>query len=105
MYKSCTVFTLMERTNSTTVLFGGLLDQCTLDPHAEILANCYVQNSKGIDGVTYLKLISNMNDTKYISSLPVRVCFCTAHYQPDCSFEPSIINAKKGESFNVSRRS
>ena len=86
----------------TTVIFGGLLDRCTPDQRAEIIANGYVQNPKEIDGVTYLKLISNINDTEYISSLAVRVCFCTPHNQPNCSYKLPIIHVKKGERFNVS---
>ena len=86
----------------STIIFGGLLDRCAPDPGAEIYTDGYGQNSKEIDGMTYLKLISNINDTDYISSLPVRVCFCTPSSQPDCSYEPPIVHVKKGESFNVS---
>ena len=89
-------------TINSTIVFGGLLDRCIPDPRAEIVANGYVQNSKEVDGVTYLKFISNLNDTDYISSLPVRMCFCTPDYQPDCSYEPPTIHVKKGENFNVS---
>ena len=84
----------------STIIYGGLLDRCIPDPRAEIYAKGYIRNE--VDGITYLKLISNINDTKNISSLPVRVCFCTPHNQPDCSDEPPITHVKKGESFNVS---
>ena len=97
-------FITMDNSSSTdsTIIFGGLLDRCVPDPSAEIYTNGSVQNSKEIDGVTYLKFISNINNTDYISSLPVRVCFCTPDYQPDCSYEPPTVYVKKGESFNVS---
>ena len=86
---------------SKSVIFGGLMDRCIPDPHrAEIYANRYIQ--KEIDGFTYLKLISNIDDTEYIRSLPVRVCFCTHDSQLNCSYEPPIIHVKKGESFNTS---
>ena len=50
-----------------------------------------------------MKLISNVVDTEYISSLPVRVCFCRPDCsQPDCSYEPPIVYVKKGENFNMS---
>ena len=84
----------------STVIFGGLLDRCVPDPRAEIFVNGYAQ--KDINGFTYLELISNINDTEYISSLPVQVCFCTPDDQPDCSYEPPIIHVKKGERFNIS---
>ena len=83
-----------------TVIFGGLLDRCIPDPRrAEILHTGPV--SKEIDGFTYLKLISNIVDSKQISSLPVRVCFCTPDGNPSCSYEPPTIHVKKGESFNL----
>ena len=84
----------------TSLIFGGLLDRCVPDPRrAQVLLNDYGQI---IDGFTYLKLISNINNTGYISSLPVRVCFCTLHEQPDCSYKPPTIHVKKGETFIVS---
>ena len=86
---------------STSLIYGGLLDRCIPDPRrAEIYTSRYIQ--KKVDGFTYMKLISNINDTEYLGSLPVRVCFCIPDYQPDCSYEPPIIHVKKGGSFNVS---
>ena len=82
-----------------SIIFGGLLDRCTPDPCAEILAH---PANKGINGVTNFELISNINDTNSISSSPVRVCFCTPDDRSDCNYEPPIIQVKKGESFNVS---
>ena len=54
-----------------------------------------------IEGVAYLKSISNI-DTDSIRSSPVRVCFCGPNNRQDCSYEPPTIKVKKGESFNVS---
>ena len=93
----------IEITPARSTIVGGLLDRCTPDLHAEILQEPSIDI--GIDGVTYLKLISNINDTDGISSSPVRLCFCRSDNQtefPDCSYEPSSIQVKKGESFNVS---
>ena len=85
---------------SKGIIFGGLLDQCIPDTRrAENYTSRYIQTY--INGFAYLKLISNMNDTKYISSLPVTVCFCTQDRQPDCSYEPLTVHVKKGESFYV----
>ena len=85
---------------SKGIIFGGLLDQCIPDTRrAEIYTSRYIQTY--INGFAYLKLISNMNDIKYISSLPVTVCFCTQDRQPDCSYEPLTVHVKKGESFYV----
>ena len=90
-----------ENYTESTLIFGGLLDRCLPDPiRAEISVNGHVR--KEIDGFTYLKLISNIADTEQISSLPVRVCFCTPDGNSNCSYKPPIIHVKKGESFNVS---
>ena len=88
--------------SSRSTIVGGLLDRCIPDPHAQIITDGYTH--KEIDGVTYLRMISNMNDTRSISSSPVRLCFCTIDDQPDCSYDPVPpgIQVKKGESFNVS---
>ena len=85
------------------IIFGGLLDGCIPDPRrAEVFTTGYIQNSEKIDGFTYLKLISNIKNTNYISSLPVRVCFCTPDDQPDCGYKPPTVHVQKGQNFNVS---
>ena len=90
-----------ENHTESTIIFGGLLDRCVPDPHrAEVLNSGYAQ--RDIDGITYLKLISNIADIEMVSSLPVRVCFCTPDGKPNCSYEPPTIHKMKGKSFNVS---
>ena len=86
-----------------STIYGGLLDRCTSDPSAEVL----LADNVGVDGVTYLKLISNIDDSNVVSSAPVKLCFCTESLsdhimQPDCGYVPSLIKVKKGENFNVS---
>ena len=84
---------------STSMIFGGLLDRCIPDPsRAEIYTSGY--KLKEISGLAYSKLISNVNITEHISSLPVRLCFCSARdNEPNCSNEPPIIHVKKGRKF------
>lgn len=68
-------------------IYGGLLDRCTLNRHAEILFKYHVGNV--VHGITYLKLISDLNDTSVISSTAVRLCFCSPFdSKPDCSYLP-----------------
>ena len=96
-------FTMKHSGNNSasSVIFGGLLDRCIPDPRrAEIVTSGYVH--KKIDGFTYLKLISNIADPEMLTSLPVRVCFCTLDDKPNCSYKPPIIYKMKGEMFNVS---
>ena len=75
-------------------IYGGLLNRCITDVYSE----------------TYYKMIGIESLTKYttnassdsISSLPVQVCFCNEHGQPDCNHQPPPIHVKKGESFTLS---
>ena len=85
----------------SSVVYGGLLDRCTLNSYAEVKAKSKSHNIS-IDGVTYLKRISNINDTHSITSEPVRLCFCTPNNRPDCGYTPPDIKVNKGETFNVS---
>ena len=89
-----------------SILFGGLLDRCTLSG----IAKRFVQpsNQKHIDGLTYFKYISNITNlsdslTDSIHSFPVRLCFCRPGDKSNCSYvQPHPIRVKKGEMFNVS---
>ena len=74
-------------------LFGGLLDRCIQSPFAVWLIN--------VDGFTYLSSISNIT-LDSIASLPVRICFCNSDNQPDCNYQLSLIQVRKGETFFVS---
>ena len=88
--------------NSTGfTVFGGLLDRCTLDPRAEINVK-YKPHRVLINGVTYLKIISNINSTNRIGSAPLALCLCTPDNQKNCSYEAHTIKVQKGETFNVS---
>lgn len=83
---------------SGSLIVGGLLDRCTPDPrYAEILSTGFTYTE--INGWTYLKLISNINDTNCISSSPVRLCFCTLNGIANCTFEHPTIEVMKGEIF------
>ena len=84
----------------STPIYGGLLDRCTPNDFAEII---YMPKINNIDGVMYLKVISNLNDTNGIASDPVRLCFCTPfNVEPDCSYNPPQVNVTKGEEFHIS---
>lgn len=86
----------------STTIYGGLLDRCTLSNHAEVLAVRHVPQFAHVDGVMYLKLISNLNDTRGIASAAVRLCFCPFDNKPDCSYAPPEVNVTKGEKFSIS---
>ena len=94
-----------RRSVSSSTLFGGLLDRCTVSPLAEVHnkdldindAN-YVYNQSGLD--YFYESTVFPPDT--ITSDPVQVCFCFNGY-PDCSYlETDLRKVKRGESFVVS---
>ena len=81
-------------------LFGGLLDRCTVSPYAEVNLK-YTHFDQRFLGVSYLLNTSNLDNIDTITSNPVRICFCKDG-QTNCTFQPSVIQVKKGETFNVS---
>ena len=77
-------------------IFGGLLDRCTISSFAE---KSIVPDI--LDGITYLKILSNINNVDSITSNPVRVCFCNTNRQSDCSYQPPPVQTEKGRLFTV----
>ena len=92
-----------------SVLFGGLLDRCTINHYAKIIFKCNftVGTQPGcfvhyVRGVNYITHMSNI-DIDSISSKPVRICFCEAgDFMPNCSYQPAPIKVRKGEGFTIS---
>lgn len=87
---------------SGSTLFGGLLDRCTTSSFAEVYYK-YEQDSENdsVGGLSYLMATSNIqNNSKSISSNPVRLCFCIQN-QVNCGYQPSLIQVKKGENFTL----
>ena len=88
-------------------IYGGLLDRCTLSPIAELVF--LEPKAKFFDGLEYLNAtahfsqnITNMSDFyEYISSAPVKVCFCE-NSTSSCEVEHSTVRVKKGETFTLS---
>ena len=103
-----------NRAATGSILFGGLLDRCTLRHDSEILQQMgYSINNPlyiipQVNGFTYFQNISNIghddnSDTPWIiSSLSVRVCFCQPDNKPNCSYKSDMLRIKKGERFNIS---
>ena len=81
-------------------LYGGLLDRCVPSSFAEVYKQPDL-STQYYNGVKYLKDISNIA-LDSVSSPPIRVCFCLNESEPDCSYQPSPIKVKKGETFKVS---
>ena len=89
--------------SSGDVLFGGLLDRCTISPIAEV--NKVYEYSSGF---TYILNITNIiahdvlkSQNRSIRSKPVQICFCVDTY-PNCGYQPSPIKVTHGTEFNIS---
>ena len=92
---------------SGPVLFGGLLDRCTVSPMAEIHKVNSSREHFGISvpGITYLSHVSNISidDLRSldIRSKPVQICFCVGN-NSDCNHHPSPVKVTHGKEFNIS---
>ena len=93
------------------MIFGGLLDRCTISPIAEINKANKSKEYFGFSahGITYLLLISNikMDELKSheISSKSVQICFCTGNtcdVDINCNHLPSPVCITHGQKFNIS---
>ena len=97
-----------------SVLYGGLLDRCSVSVFSHIYEDKYlitqsgtksVVNSASLSGLSYFQNVTDVTDLETIASSPVRVCFCL-NEMPDCGdiTGQSVINvtAMKGKAFNIS---
>lgn len=83
-----------------SILYGGLLDRCTLNLVAEIYT--YYGHNHAIDGLTFFMNESRLTTTEEIASDAVRICFCRKYDSvPNCSYQPLLINVTKGGNFNI----
>ena len=73
------------------VLYGGALQLCQVLLSDNIYA----------DGIEYFESISNNGTRSYISSNPLKVCFCDGG-NINCSKETERVRIKRGKLFNVS---
>ena len=86
------------------ILFGGLLDRCTVSLFSEVLLRYLdLPFIPSYDSVKYFYNISNIKqETSDLSSHPVRVCFCEKYRsQPNCDYTPNTITAMKGKTIKV----
>ena len=90
-----------------SILYGGLLDRCTVSQLSYIYYDQYVDIgtiTKRINGLEYFKRLSNnmsFNKGKLIASEPVRICFCPSDSEYNCNYLPPLKNVMKGEEFYV----
>ena len=91
------------------LLFGGLLDRCTLSLIAEIHK---INESMWEDfeisgpGITYFLCIANIINFQGlksydIGSKPVQICFCVENAS-NCSYQPQPVKVTHGEEFSIS---
>ena len=100
------LFHLNSAIISGSILFGGLLDRCTVSLFNEVdrtldLATNSFLTYQG-DGLQYLLDISTGHNEQSISSYPVQLCLCTNDHQ-NCGYKvQNNITVRKGYSFNLS---
>ena len=91
--------------NTGSILFGGLLDRCTVSLFSDVYYEQYIQTGTIKDFMRGLEYFSSMSIHDYekgeIASYAVRICFCDK-LKHNCSLEPPSFTVKKGEEFNVS---
>ena len=90
---------------SGSILYGGLLDRCTVSPFAEVnnQRDDHTQpylNHYTVTGVDYFIKIGDIKELDSISSDSVRICFCM-NGQPKCDQQPPSFRVKKGENITV----
>ena len=87
-----------------SILYGGLLDRCTVNPQSSVYSKTLL-STKPVDpfyGLSYFQHESRMNySIDGITSGFLRICICQENEDLDCNYVPSIIHAKKGETFNI----
>ena len=88
---------------SGPLMFGGLLDRCTLTTvsYSLFFSTNLDQSSTPLNGSTSLYQISNIENLDSLTSLPVTVCFCVDN-QPDCSLNLLNTQMQKGRNFSTS---
>ena len=75
------------------ILYGGLLDRCTINVFDEKAYTKIMYSSQP-------NFVDNL--LNFTSSSAVRLCFCKDnHSDVDCSFQPDAVNVKRGEDFNL----
>ena len=86
--------------DSGSILYGGLLDRCTISQFAEVLLYNSNYLEEGGTGLTYFKEITTaMNYT--ISSGPMKMCVCIHNEYFICS-QMYEIHTRKGQNFVIS---
>ena len=87
--------------HSGSNLFGGLLDRCIASPFAEVRFKESLTLAKVINGISYLRHITNNSiQLDSISSYPMKICFCEEDV-PNCSHQPPKQKVMKGQMFTV----
>ena len=87
-----TYFSTNHANKSGSIIFGGLLDRCSVNQYAPFKSK--------LSGVTYLKQVTNIENEDSISSLPVQVCFCSNGLK-NCSYQLPPIRVMKGQNFTI----
>ena len=84
-------------------LYGGLLDRCTVSPFAEIFRTYVDLTPASVSAISYFQSTTSLEEQdikSQLSSDSVQVCYCR-DAQPDCSYQPSTVLIRKGQTFSI----
>ena len=92
-----------------TILYGGLLDRCTVNPQATVYNKVFhsINHVDPIYAISYFQHESghgmNLTDTvtEGIASDALRICFCQRNKPLNCDYKPPAFNAVKGKEFRI----
>ena len=98
-------FTNNSANSSGSILYGGLLDRCTVSQFSDVYYDQYTRSGyieHLITGVEYFTKLSNITsvDDWEISSRPVRICFCDKS-EYNCSYRPPPCKVDRGQACQV----
>ena len=104
---SSITFTNNFAKDSGSILYGGLLDRCTVSPLATIYNSHTFHSDKHVDPYTALAYFENVtslnltaNNFDGIASDSLRVCFCQGN-KTNCTHELHDKYVKRGEEFTI----
>ena len=96
-------FTDNTANNNRSIVFGGLLDRCTVSPMATVYNRTFHsdQHITPWHALTYFQNVTGtFDELDGFNSDGLRICFCQDNVT-DCAYDGPIVEVKRGEEFNI----
>ena len=102
------VFSENHALKEGSVLYGGLLDRCSMSIFSHIYEDKYkitdtkyTVDSSALSALDYFRNVTRTNDLQTIASSAVRICLCLSE-KPNCNHTNYSVEVVKGEEFSIS---